>query len=88
MTVDQKEQAIITMLAEMPLFRRIRIAIAIMKGVEREQTVVDSEETIQLDEAAFQQLQADMAAYEAGELKGVDGWQALTDLRAELLPKS
>ncbi|MEL6651921.1 MAG: hypothetical protein AAFQ87_14055 [Bacteroidota bacterium] len=88
MTVEQKEQAIIGLLAEIPLFRRIRIAIAIMKGVEREQATEPTNENIKIDESAVQQLKADIAAYESGDLEGVDGWQSLANLRSDLLPKS
>lgn len=88
MTVEQKEQAILTMLREIPLFRRVRIAIQIMQGVAPEQVVLeentDEPEKLRIGDQAIQILDSRIQAYEKGQIKAKNAKQSLADLRSDL----
>ncbi|MEZ4851954.1 MAG: hypothetical protein R3B93_25790 [Bacteroidia bacterium] len=88
MTIDQKEQAILALLAELPLFRRVRIAIQIMKGVEPEQVVVENQEgnaeAFSIGNVAAKTLKNRIQGYESGAVSGTDAFQSLAKMREDL----
>lgn len=92
MTIEQKEQTILTLLGELPLFRRVRIAISIMKGIEPEQVLVEqqvgSTETFSIGTEAAETLLKRIQAYENGNVQGKEAFQALSDLKADLSSQS
>ena len=92
MTIDQKEQAILDLLAELPLFRRVRIAIQIMKGVEPEQVVVENQEgnteAFSIGSVAAKTLKNRIQVYESGTVSGTDAFQSLDKMREDLNSRS
>ncbi|MEL7531843.1 MAG: hypothetical protein AAFN10_11070 [Bacteroidota bacterium] len=87
MTIEQKEQAILTMLREIPLFRRVRIPIQIMQGVSPEQVVFEGNanesEALHMGDQAASILESRITAFENGDVKAKDAKQSLEDLRAD-----
>jgi hypothetical protein len=87
MTIEQKEQTILTLLAELPLFRRVKIAFAIIKGVEPEQVLlgenVQANETVRIGESAANLLNSRISHYQQGEDQGKDAWESLAKIRQD-----
>lgn len=83
MTVDQKEQHILTLIAGLPIFRRIRIALTILRGIEPESLSKFADEEIKPweTEAFVAELDRRSQELRSGKVEGISGDDFLAELR-------
>ena len=83
MTLEQKEQHILAMVAGLPIFQRIRIALTILRGIEPEYLNPPTSEEAREWETPEFMAELDRRAEElrSGKVKGIPGDEFLKELR-------
>lgn len=84
MTVEQKEQHILTLVAGLPIFQRIRIALTILRGIEPESIQPENvEEAMPWETAEFMaELDKRSEELRTGKVQAISGEDFLAELRS------
>jgi len=84
MTVEQKEQHILTLIAELPLIEQVRIALMVLRGIEPDELVpTHAHEAMPWETSEFfAELDRRSEELRSGKVKGISGDEFLKELRS------